>query len=175
MAEETDIITIRVPKSLKNKLEERSKKNGNPLNLTLNKILEKETKWDEYLSEMGWLQFDPSTVRIIFSLLNESQIKEIAKKNKHDIISSIKFIYENPSYENTVDFIESWYKAANMPFRHIKNENSHKFIVNHDLGKNWSIFAIAVTNEFLSELGFIQTNTSIESKAYTFEILQKKI
>jgi hypothetical protein len=170
MTEETDIITIRVPKSLKNKLEERSEKNGIPLNLTINKILVKDVEWDDHITEMRWVFFDPATVREIFSNLNESQIKDIARHTKQVVISAIKFIYEHPTLENTVDFIESWFKGSNMTFRHVKSENSHKFIVNHDMGKNWSMFAIATTNEFLSELGFMQTNTSIESKSYRFEI-----
>ena len=170
MPDQTEIITIRVPKFLKNSLEERSKKHGVPLNLTINKILTKDVEWDEHITEMRWVYFDPATIREIFSHLNESQIKDIAKQTKHVVISAIKFIYEHPTLENTVDFIESWFKGSNTSFRHIKNKNSHKFIVNHDMGKNWSIFAIMTTNEFLSELGFIQTNTSVENKSYKFEI-----
>jgi hypothetical protein len=122
---------------------------------------------------MRWLQFDPNTIKEIFSHLNEEQIREIAKRIKYDVISAIKFIYEHPTLENTIDFIESWLKSANMSFRHTNNENSHKFVVTHDLGKNWSLFAISVTGEFLSELGFNQTKTIIENKTYSFEISSK--
>jgi hypothetical protein len=170
MQEDTDIITIRVPKSLKDKLEDRSKKQDHTLNLTINKILAKEVEWDDYLAEMRWLQFDPNTIRVIFSHLNEEQIKEIAKQIKHDVISAVKFIYEHPTLENTIDFIKSWLKSANMSFRHTSDENIHKFVVNHELGKNWSLFAISVTDEFLTELGFKQTTTAIESKTYRFDV-----
>jgi len=173
MQEDTEIITIRVPKSLKDKLEDKSKKQERTLSLTINKILEKEVEWDEYLTEMRWLQFDPNTIRLIFSYLNEEQVKEIAIQIKHDVISSIKFIYENPTLENSIDFIKSWLKSANMSFRHTNNENTHTFVVNHDLGKKWSLFAISVTNEFLTELGFKQTNTTIENKTYRFNVSSK--
>lgn len=173
MAEETEIITIRVPKSLKKNLEEKSKREGHALNLTINKILVKEVDWDGYLSEMRWMQFDPNTIKEIFSHLNEDQIREIAKRIRYDVISAIKFIYENPTLENTVEFIESWLKSANISFRHTSDENSHKFIVTHDIGKNWSLFAISVTDEFLSELNFRQTNTVIENKTYRFEVSSK--
>lgn len=170
MQEDTDIITIRVPKSLKNKLEERSKKQDHALNLTINKILAKEIEWDEYLAEMRWLQFDPNTIRVIFSHLNEDQIRDTSKQIRHDVVSAIKFIYEHPTLENTVDFIKSWLKSANMSFRYTSDENIHKFVVTHELGKNWSLFATLVTDEFLSELDFKQTNTTIENKTYRFDV-----
>lgn len=170
MQEDTEIITIRVPKSLKGKLEDRSKKQDHTLNLTINKILVKEVEWDEYLTEMRWLQFDPNSIRVIFSHLNEEQIKEIAKQIKDDVVSAIKFIYENPTLENTIDFIKSWLKSANMSFRYTSDDNIHKFVVNHELGKNWSLFAISVTDEFLTELGFKQTTTVVESKTYRFDV-----
>ena len=172
MQEDTEIITIRVPKSLKSKLEEKSKKQEQALNFTINKILAKELQWDEYTSDMRWLAFDPAVVREIFSHLNEEQIRQIAKQVKGTIISSIKFIYEYPTIENTIDFIESWCKASNLSYRLTKNDH-YKLIVNHDMGKNWSLFAILLTGEFCSDLGFTCTNTMVESKSYSFETKTK--
>lgn len=168
MQEDTEIITIRVPKSVKNKLEEKSKKQQQALNLTINKILANELEWDDYVSEMRWLQFDPTVIKEIFSHLNEDQIGEIAKHSKHTIISAIKFIYEQPTIENIIDFIESWHKASNISYRLTKNDR-YKFTVTHDMGRNWSLFAVLLTGEFFSELGFMYTTISVESKSYSFE------
>ena len=65
MSDSTDVITIRVPKSLKEQLEKTSKKNQLNLNTLINQILTKKMHWDEQLTKLGWLPFDPFTVRAI--------------------------------------------------------------------------------------------------------------
>ena len=170
MSEPTDTVTIRVPKSLKSKLEEMSKKNQINLNLLINQILTKNVEWDEHITKMGWLQFNPSTVQKIFNYLDEHEINELAKSIKHDIINGIKFIYGDTSKEHTLEFMDSWLNATNTPFRHTEDSESHKFMVNHIIGKKWSIFAIRVSEEFVKELGYSITNLHANTDSYSFTI-----
>ena len=172
MVEETEVITIRVPKSLKLRLEEKSKKEDHALNLTINKILSKEVKWEGYTSELRWMAFDPSVVREIFSNLTVDQIRKISKQTRDVIISNITFIYEHPTLDNTMDFIVSWMNASNMSHRLVKNDH-YKLVVTHDLGKNWSIFANSLIKEWFEELGFRIEKQTEEVKGYSFEVYEK--
>ena len=172
MSEPTDTVTIRVPKSLKNKLEEMSKKNQVNLNLLINQILTKNVQWDEHITKMGWLQFNPSTVREIFNYLTEEEITELAKTIKGDIINGIKFIYGDSSLQHTVEFMDSWLSATNTPFRHTEDSESHKFMVNHVIGKNWSTFATKVSEEFVTNLGFKITDIHANTDSYSFTIIK---
>ena len=174
MAEPTDTITVRVPKSLKEKLEQVSKKNQVNLNLLINQILSKNIQWDEHITKMGWLQFEPSTIKEIFNHLNENEINEIAASIKKDVINAIKFIYGDTTLENIVDFIEMWLKSTNTPFRHSEDEKTHKFLIKHNIGKNWSTFAIKVSEEFINEMGFKVESTSVETDSYSFAILKNQ-
>ena len=119
---------------------------------------------------MGWLQFDPSLVREMFKQFNESQIKEIAQSIKGDVINGIKFIYGDATLQHTVDFIDSWLTVTNMTFRHSENDNSHKFLVNHQLGKNWSTFAVTTSKLFLKDLGLKIGDIHIDKDSYSFSI-----
>jgi len=172
MSEPTDTITIRVPKSLKDKLEEMSKKNQVNLNLLINQILTKNVQWDEHITKMGWLQFDPSTVKEIFNYLSEEEIIELAKTIKGDVINGIKFIYGDSSLQHTVEFMDSWLSATNIPFRHTETSESHTFLVNHTLGKNWSTFANKVSEEFIKELGFTIADLHSDKDSYKFTIMK---
>lgn len=170
MTEPTETITIRVPKSLKKKLEELSDKNHLNLNLLINQILTKNIHWDDHLTKMGWLQFDPVTIKQIFKFLEKEEIFKISNSIKKDIVNGIKFIYGDSSFEHVIEFINSWLTVTNLPFRHVQDNESHKFFINHDLGKNWSIFANRVTGEFIKELGFKISDLQSDSKSYTFTI-----
>ena len=136
----------------------------------LNQLLTKDVHWDENISKMGWLQFDPSTVREMFKQFNESQIKEVAQSIKGDVIKGIKFIYGDATLQHTIDFIDSWLTVTNMQFKHSENPESHKFLVNHQLGKNWSTFAIEVSENFLKDLGFKMGDIHTDKDSYSFSI-----
>lgn len=170
MSESTDTITIRVPKSLKDKLEKMSTKNHLNLNLLINQILSKNVHWDEHTTKMGWLQFNPSTVREIFKYLDERKISDLAKSIKLDIINGIKFIYGDTSFQHTIEFIDTWLSTTNTPFRHTEDSESHKFMVNHIIGKNWSTFATKVSEEFVTELGYTMTDLHSSIDSYSFTI-----
>ena len=172
MVEETEVITIRVPIALKMKLEEKAKKEQQTLNSTINKLLFKEFNWDEYTSDLGWMQFDPSVIREIFSHLNEEQITKIAEQSKKVIISNIRFIYEYPTLDNSIEFITSWLKSSKMSYRLVKNGH-YKLTVSHDLGKNWSIFANLLTKKWFEELGFRFGTHMEEVKNYSLEVFEK--
>ena len=114
------------------------------------------------------VQFDPGTVREIFKYLEEAEINNLVNSIKKDIVNGIKFIYGDSSFEHTLEFINSWLTSTNIPFRHIIDSESHKFFVNHDLGKNWSKFANKVSEEFAKELGFTVKDLQYDSNSYFF-------
>ena len=118
------------------------------------------------------LQFNPSTVREIFKLLDQNDIDSLVKSTKMDVVNAIKFIYGDTGLEHMVEFMDSWLSSTNTPFRHTENSDSHKFMVNHNLGDNWSIFATKITREFVSELGFTVSDLHSEDDHYSFTIVK---
>lgn len=170
MSELTDTVTIRVPITVKRKLEEQSKKNQSNVNLLINQILVKNLQWDEHMTKMGWLQFNPSTIKAIFNYLTEEQIEDIAKTAKSDALNGIKFIFGDTSFEHTVEFMDSWLKSTNVAFRHTEDSDVHKFLVNHTIGKNWSIFATKISEEFITELGHKITDICANTDSYSYTI-----
>lgn len=170
MSEPTDTISIRVPKSLKESLEKYGKKNQITLNLLINQILVKNVQWDEHITKMGWLQFTPTVIREIFNHLDDEEIKEISKSTKTDICNGIKFIYGDTSLEHVAEFLDSWLNAANASFRHTEDVGSHRFMIKHSIGKNWSVFAITIIEEFVAELGYTVKNCCSDTDSYSFTL-----
>lgn len=168
----TDTITIRVPKALKEKLEKKIKENQVTLNLLINQILAKNLNWDEYLRTMGWLQFNPLTVKEIFKSLDEKKMTKITKAITFEIIDAIKFIYGDVSLNSVIDFIDTWHHSANIPFRRIEHGDSHQYMITHKLGKNWSMFESKTIERFLCEIGFKVTISQIRADSCSFSILK---
>ena len=172
MTEITDTITIRVPVSLKKKLENQCKENQLFLNQLINQILTQKFHWDEHVSKMGWIQFDPCVIREIFDCLNPEEIRQLAKSTTPETIRVIKFIYGDTSLDNIVDFIKSWLGSARIPFRYSEKSDLHQFIITHNLGLNWSSYCIKVSEEFIQDLGYSIQNINAQKNSYGFEIMK---
>lgn len=121
---------------------------------------------------MGWLQFNPLTVREIFKSLDEKKMTKISKAITFEIIDAIKFIYGDVSLNSVIDFIDAWHHSANIPFRRIEHGDSHQYMITHKLGKNWSIFQSKTIERFLSEMGFKVTISQIRNDSCSFSILK---
>ena len=167
MSEITDTITIRVPKSLKEQLEKTSKKNQLTLNNLVNQILYQRMHWDAQLNKMGWLQFEPTVVKEIMKKLTEDSIEEIAEGSKKGIAKAVQFVYGDTSVEHFVEFVDSWLTATNLPFRHTEDLESHRFLVTHELGKKWSIFANKCVVGTAEDLGHTVIKFENNEDSYT--------
>jgi len=167
MSENTDTITIRVPKSLKEQLEKTSKKSQLTLNNLINQILYQRMHWDAQLNKMGWLQFEPTVVKQIMKKLTEEEIEDIAERSKRGVAKAIQFVYGDTSVEHVVEFIDSWLSATNMPFRHTEDLESHQFLVTHELGKKWSTFVNKCIVGFTEDLGHTVIKFENNEDSYT--------
>jgi len=170
VSESTDTITIRVPKSLKEQLEKTSKKNQLTLNNLINQILNQRMHWDEQLNKMGWLQFEPQTVKEIVKNLNEEEICQIVEKTRAGVTKAIKFIYGDTSVKDVVNFIDSWLTSSNFAFRHTEDSESHRFLVSHELGENWSLFANKAVMSVIEDLGHTIINHDNKEDSYSITI-----
>lgn len=97
-------------------------------------------------------------------------MEDISSKISGDVIDSIKFLYGDNSFQSLIKFFESWLQSTNSPYRHSESANSHKFIVDHKLGKNWSEFAVLTSNSIVEKLGFKIKKSEISASQYSYEI-----
>jgi hypothetical protein len=52
-----------------------------------------------------------------------------------------------------LDFIEYWIKISGYPYRHEESENRHAYVIQHDMGKKWSIYLASLYQFLFDELG----------------------
>ena len=73
--------------------------------------------------------------------LSREQIVQLAeymvKKEIKDIVLILKKEYTVTSFLGT---IESWSKASEFPFIYEDSKSSHKYVISHEMGKNWSLY-----------------------------------
>ena len=56
----------------------------------------------------------------------------------------------NTILNRALDVIETWIKISGHPYRHEVNYNLHSYVIQHDMGRNWSLY-MAEQYRFLFE------------------------
>lgn len=119
---------------------------------------------------MGWVTFQPKLVQEIFKHITNKEMENISSKNSLDIIESIKFLYGDKSFESLIMFFDSWLQSTNSPYRHDETNGSHKFIVEHKLGQNWSEFATIISRYIVNGMGFQIRDIEFGENQYSYVI-----
>jgi hypothetical protein len=49
--------------------------------------------------------------------------------------------------------IETWIKISGYPYRHEVNYTRHSYVIQHDMGKNWSLYMAELYGFLFEEFG----------------------
>ena len=97
----------------------------------------------------------------------------VAKSTNKDSILLIKNEY---TIKSALDFLESWIKISDYPYRHEEtnnDQNKHSYVIQHDMGMKVSIYLASLFQFFLDELGqnkMIEFDKTENTLAFTIDI-----
>jgi len=167
----TEIISLRLDSNLIKRLHEEAESKQISLNSLLNQITISHLNWFELGSQMGRLSMSRRTFRALLEDLDDEIIIKIGNTvAKEEYESTIRFFLGKYDMESIIQFMEKWLKATNIQFRHITDGGKDKYIIQHDLGKKWSLLFITRLEALFSEFGYYLIKKNSEERNISFEI-----
>lgn len=168
--DDTGVISVRVCKEVKERLQIESEIKSITLNTLIGQILTKHIKWDIFAGDIGLIFLTKPSLRSLLQYIDEKSIRAIAastcKGAMHDVII---FMKGNMNIDNFLEVLDLWIGASHIPFRHIVNER-HQYIIQHDLGRKWSIYVTTVIGSLLSEIEYKIIEQKIDDNSVSFAI-----
>jgi hypothetical protein len=147
----SDSITLRLDSIILNKLHHEARQNDTSVNTLVSHIIRRHIDWHSNAAKAGFV-----TVRkgLLIDLINRLSDKEItllaeyiAKKETKDFVLLLRNEY---NIESALDVIETWIKISGHPYRHEVSYTRHSYVIQHDMGMNWSLY-MAEQYRFLFE------------------------
>jgi hypothetical protein len=146
--EKTRSITYRLPATIVNELETEAVQKNISQNVLVKQILEKYVEWDRFSDKIGLIP--------IPKIILNSFGKEMSGENIHEIIKivlplikdTVLFMKGTYDLKQCVEILEDYMHASGMKSDHRIEGELHHFIIQHELGINWSFF----TEQLLKEL-----------------------
>ena len=167
------VVTVRVNEEVKAQLEDESELNGSTINTLISNILTKHVSWDRFAEDIGFIFLTKPFLRAVLDEVDENHIKKIAVSTcRGNIRDAVLFLKGEMNKESIVEAFDLWFSASHIPFRHIKKDGSDRYIINHGLGRKWSIYIGAVVNALLNEIQYRVINQKSQDQSMSFDIVK---
>lgn len=169
----TETSTFRIEKEVLEKLRIDSEEEKISLNALVNQVLAQHVEWNSPAKKSGFVPLPKILLKKVMDNLTEKQIILVSEYMvKNEIKDIILVLRKEHNVNSFLDAIESWAKTSGFPFSHKdKGSSTHKYVITHEMGKNWSLYFGIIFTRILEELGVKHVNFEITNKSLNFDFM----
>jgi hypothetical protein len=164
----TEGITFRIPSNSIIQLREESKKKQISLNTLVNQIIREHLDWHTFAAPAGLFYIPKSTMSMVLSKLAKEEISELAiiiAKRNIDIGLLLKGEFTLSSFLN---ILENWSRISSFAYKHEVTNKVHNFLIQHDMGSNYSFFIKEIFRYIFQEMFKIRLDFTITDNTVVF-------
>jgi hypothetical protein len=164
--------TFRLPLDLANSLESQCKEERTSLNNKIQQILRFYYIWQKPITGASIMPINKTFHKNTLTKISEKEISEIASDVIPQVLKNIiAFRGRSFNFESLLEQIEEYFKICQFGFVHSVENKEHKFVIVHNMGKNFSIYLKSSMNPSFNELGHRLIDLDITDTTYSFKII----
>lgn len=149
--EKTRSVTYRLPVKLVEEIETEAMNHNISHNVMARQILEKYIQWDRFADKIGMIPVPKKILDTLGIEMSSAEINEIVNIIKPVIKDTVLFIKGKYDLKRCIETLEDYMRASGMKSDHRTEGELHHFIIQHELGGNWSIFTEQILQEIFKE------------------------
>lgn len=186
-SKKTRSITFRLDSSVIDELQAEADNREISLNVLVNQVLKRYSEWDRYETKIGMM---PVPKIILSSLIDKaiavarsSGIKDI-DRYRDEIIreaaqiafglmkDSVLFMKRQYNLWVVLAVLEEYMKVSGIKADHkLEGARKHVFIIQHELGENWSLFTKELLALIFQNLANVRAEFSVTSNTTVAEVV----
>lgn len=168
----TSTITFRLPDDTIKRLKAVSGKKEISTNTLVNQALKQFLDWGMYESTSGFVLINKLVFTNIFGRLKQDEIINIATRVGKDEVKNIATFMKG---KIDLDSFLSWFELrminSAVQVSTIHEENFHRYVMKHELGKNWSLYHKTILELIFAEVFHKKLDIKIDKTMISFEFL----
>ncbi|HMH09293.1 MAG TPA: hypothetical protein VK553_01170 [Candidatus Nitrosopolaris rasttigaisensis] len=137
---ESESITFRIPAKLLNELRQESEKKQVSLNTLTNQIFTDHIVWHTYAKQTGLSYVPKPLISRTVNELTEEQLSTIAEEAVKDKLKDLALLIRDEfTASSFLSMTEDWARISDFSYKHEISDGGriHRFMIQHDLGKNY--------------------------------------
>jgi hypothetical protein len=167
----SDSITFRLDSTILNKLYREAEQKDISVNTLVSHIIRSHIDWHSNAAKAGFVTVRRGLLTNLINRLSEKEISSIAeyiaKTETKDFVLLLRNEY---NVESALDVIETWIKISGYPYRHDFNYNLHSYMIQHDMGKNWSLYLAELYRFLFEEFGLKRVEFDLNHNSLHFSV-----
>ena len=159
----SESVTFRIESDALRNLRREAGQKDISTNTLVNKLIKDHLNWHSHAAEAGFISVRRPFISKIIKYLPEQEIislaEYVAKTANKDSILLMKNEY---TIKSALEFLESWIKISDYPYRHEETNNHqkrHSYVIQHDMGMKVSIYLASLFQFVFDDLNLGQNKT----------------
>ena len=149
----TSTFTFRLDDKIIEKLRTQSNNLQISTNTLVNQALKRFLEWDIYQPVIGFVSINKLVFVEIFKKLTQKEIIEMATNvAKNEVRDMALFMKGKMDVESFMSWYEMRMVNSSVQVSHVIENDTHRYIMRHDLGKNWSLYHKTIVESIFEEL-----------------------
>ncbi len=184
----TRSITFRLDSSVIDEMQREADQKETSLNVLVNQVLKRYTEWDSYESKIGMM---PVPKVMLSSLIDKSiaiardkiGVKDLSPYRDEIIKSaaqiafsimkdSVLFMKKQYNLWTTLAVLQEYMKVSGINSDHrVEGGRKHVFVIQHELGENWSLFTKELLKLIFENLANVKVNVDVTPHTTVAEVM----
>jgi hypothetical protein len=167
--------TFRLPLDLARALESQCKEERTSLNSKIQQILRFYYTWHKPIMGVSSMPVNKTFHKKTLMIIPEKEISKIAQDIIPQVLKNIiAFRGRTFNFDSLLEQIEEYFKVCQFNFVHSVEDGEHKYVIVHNMGKNFSVYLKSSTSPIFDELGHKLTDVDVADSTYAFRIKKEK-
>ena len=186
-SKKTRSVTFRLDSLVIDELQSEADNREISLNVLVNQILKRYSEWDRYENKIGMMPVPKiilsSLIDSAMSVAKSSGIKDV-ERYRDDIIKqaaqiafglmkdSVLFMKRQYNLWVVLSVLEEYMKVSGIKADHkLEGSRKHVFIIQHELGENWSLFTKELLALIFQNLANVKAEINTTSNTTVAEVV----
>ena len=166
---QSESITFRLDNNIVNKLHNEAERKDISVNTLVSHIIRGHIDWHSNAAKAGFVTVRKGLLSNLINRLPEKEISSIAEHiAKNDTKDFVLLLRNEYNIESALDVIETWIKISGYPYRHEVNYTRHSYVIQHDIGKNWSLYLSELYRFLFEEFGLKKVEFDLNHNSIHF-------
>ncbi|MDE1727580.1 MAG: hypothetical protein KGI02_01395 [Thaumarchaeota archaeon] len=173
-SKKTSTITFRLDENTIKRLRNESGHRQVSTNTLVNQALKQFLDWGMYESTVGFVIINKQVFVHVFNKLDEKEIVDVATSvGKDEVKNMALFMNGRIDIKSFLTWFELRMINSAVQVSHIHEDDGfHKYVMKHELGKNWSVYHKTILESIFEEVFNKKIDINIDKTMISFEFFE---
>ena len=171
----TETVSFRLDSDNLEKLKKEAEENELSLNQLVNQVIGNHVNFRSVAKPAGFMPMPKPVLIRMMEKVSEEEAREIGKehaeKDSESILSVLRNDYHVDYFLETIGY---WVKDSGFSLRHDDENDIHKYVIQHDLGKKWSLYILEFITRVIGKMTARKVEAKFTDKTVSFSVDKSK-